>query len=253
MADRKTIWSVGGGKGGVGKSIATANIGCALARMAKEVVLVDADPGGAKLHTYFGIRHPERGLDDFIKGRVATLGDAAIPTQLPNLRLISGAGEFLGIADPAYSRKQRLIRHIRELDADYIIVDLGAGSCNNVLDFFAISNEGIIVLVPEPAAAQDAYIFLKGFVYRRLERLFAADPVISSLIKAATDARSVNGVKSFSGLCERISAVDGDAAVRAHEEISSYRPKLLLNMAVSGGDKRVVDLFKEAARTFRGI
>ncbi|MDP2689719.1 MAG: P-loop NTPase, partial [Deltaproteobacteria bacterium] len=233
MAGHKTIWSVGGGKGGVGKSVTTANLGCALARTGKRVMLVDADLGGANLHTYFGIKYPPSGLEDFIKGRADSLEAVAIPTVLPNLRLISGAGEFLGIANPAHSQKQKLIRHIKDIDAEYIIVDLGAGSSYNVLDFFAISNEGIIVLVPEPAAIQNAYIFLKSFVYRRLTRLFAGNPVISAMIKDATDARSAGSVKSFSDLCERISTEDRAVAEAAVSEIKMFRPKLILNMAAS--------------------
>src|SRR3972149_1436206 len=102
MARQKTIWSVGGGKGGIGKSIATANIGCALAGRGKEVLLVDADLGGANLHTYFGIKFPPMGLDDFLAGRAEGLAEVAIPTGVEGLRLISGGGEVLGKAQPGY-------------------------------------------------------------------------------------------------------------------------------------------------------
>lgn len=253
MSGQKTIWSVGGGKGGVGKSVTTANIGCALAAHGKEVILVDADLGGANLHTYFGIKYPARGLEDFLKGRLKTLEEAAIETQLKNLRLISGAGEFLGIANPAFAQKQKLISHIKKLNADYIIVDLGAGSSYNILDFFAISNEGIVVLVPEPAAIQNAYIFLKSFVYRRLQRLFCENPFITGMIREATDLRNPKAVKSFSDLCERIAAEDRGAAMRAIAEVKSYTPRLLLNMAASKDDLRVVEAFRGAAKTFLSI
>lgn len=250
MTQNKTIWSVGGGKGGIGKSVATANIGCALAKTGKKVILVDADLGGANLHTYFGIKFPDRGLDDFLKGRVKNLGEAAIETSLPNLRLISGAGEFLGIANPAYAQKVKLISSIKKLDADFIIVDLGAGSSYNVLDFFAISNEGIVMIVPEPAAIQNAYIFLKTFVYRRLQRLFSENPFMSEIIRDATDVRSQKAVKSFSDLCGRIAAEDRGAAARALAEVKAYRPRLILNMAASKEDLKVVEAFRAAAMTF---
>lgn len=253
MAGDKTIWSVGGGKGGVGKSIATANIGCGLALRGKEVVIVDADLGGANLHTYFGIKYPEKGLEDFLKGRAATLEEVMIPTGVDGVRLISGGGEFLGIANPAYSQKHKLISHIKKIEADYILVDLGAGSSYNVLDFFALSNTGIVVLVPEPAAIQNAYIFLKSFVYRRLQRVFSGDPRITEMIKDATDLRSHGCVKTFSDLCERISKEDRKSAERALSEIKSFRPKFLLNMAASRDDLLVVDAFKGAAATFLSL
>jgi flagellar biosynthesis protein FlhG len=250
MTQNKTIWSVGGGKGGIGKSVATANIGCALAKSGKKVILIDADLGGANLHTYFGIKFPDKGLDDFLKGRVKDLGEAAIETPLANLRLISGAGEFLGIANPAYAQKVKLISSIKKLDADFIIVDLGAGSSYNVLDFFAISNEGIVMIVPEPAAIQNAYIFLKTFVYRRLQRLFSDNPFMSEIIRDATDVRSQKAVKSFSDLCGRIASEDRGAAARALAEVKAYRPRLILNMAASKEDLKVVEAFRSAAMTF---
>lgn len=250
MSQNKTIWSVGGGKGGIGKSVVTANIGCALARTGKKVILVDADLGGANLHTYFGIKFPPKGLDDFLKGRVKDLGDASIETSLPGLRLISGAGEFLGIANPAYAQKMKLISSIKKLDADFIIVDLGAGSTYNILDFFAISSEGIVVLVPEPAAIQNAYVFLKSFVYRRLFRLFSENPFMTELIRDATDARSPKAVKSFSDLCAMIASEDRGAAARALAEVKGFRPRLVLNMAASREDLKVVEAFRAAAMTF---
>lgn len=253
MGTDKVIWSVGGGKGGIGKSVTTANIGCALARMGREVILVDADLGGANLHTYFGVRYPKSGLDDFLKDRIKDLGDTAVATELPNLKLICGAGEFLGIANPAHSQKLKLMKGIKNLSAEFIIVDLGAGSSYNILDFFALSNEGIVVIVPEPAAIQNAYIFLKSFVYRKLQRLFAGSVALTGLIKDATDVRSTGAVRSFSDLCAKIAAVDQASAEAAAKEVRAFRPRLLLNMAMSKEDIKAAEAFGKATATFLGM
>ena len=58
---RRQIWSIGGGKGGIGKSLLAASLGWQLARLGKRVVLVDADLGGANLHTCLGLPGPSRG------------------------------------------------------------------------------------------------------------------------------------------------------------------------------------------------
>ncbi len=253
MSGDRTIWSIGGGKGGVGKSVTSANLGCGLAQRGFSVILVDADLGGANLHTYFGIKFPSKSLEDFIKGRADSLEDVALPTQQKGLRLISGGGEFLGIANPQYQQKQKLISHIKKLNARFVIVDLGAGSTYNTLDFFGISNEGIVVLVPEPAAIQNAYLFLKSFVYRKLQRLFADSDSISRLIVEATDAHGGERTRTFSDLIERIAGQDRGLAEKAIFEFKSFRPKLLLNMASSKDDERVVDSFKAAAATFLGL
>ena len=76
-ARRRQIWSVGGGKGGIGKSLLAASVGWQLARMGKRVVLVDADLGGANLHTCLGLSASCRTLTDFIQRRVPSIQDVA--------------------------------------------------------------------------------------------------------------------------------------------------------------------------------
>lgn len=253
MSGYKNIWSVVGGTSGIGKSVVTANIGCVLAGMGKNVVLVDADPGGYGLHTYLGIKHPPGGLADFLAGRLHGLEDGAVETQVKGLRLISGAREFTGMADPAFAQRQKLISQIKKLEADYIIADLGEDSSYNTLDFFAISAEGIVVLTPEPASIKNSYIFLKNFVYRRLLRVFSENPLIADLIRDATDSRGKESVRTFADLCERINREDQRSAERAISEIRSFRPKLILNMAASDEDLDMVDAFAAASSAFLSL
>ena len=77
---RRQIWSIGGGKGGIGKSLLAASVAWQLARMGRRVVLVDADLGGANLHTCLGLPTPPRTLADFIQRRVSSI-DSREPNQ----------------------------------------------------------------------------------------------------------------------------------------------------------------------------
>src|SRR5690349_23654115 len=85
----RQIWSIGGGKGGIGKSLLTASLGWQLARLGKRVVLLDADLGGANLHTCLGLPGPERTLGDFIQRRVERIEDVVVDTPFPRLKLLS--------------------------------------------------------------------------------------------------------------------------------------------------------------------
>ena len=109
---KKEIWAIGGGKGGIGKSLITGNIGIHLARLKKKVLVVDADLGGANLHTTLGIGVPETTLSDFLNRRVEPIRDVIIKTSIPNLSLISGAQDFLDAANPNFAQKTRLLRHL---------------------------------------------------------------------------------------------------------------------------------------------
>src|SRR6476661_2364377 len=101
-AAARRIVAVGGGKGGIGKSLVSANLGIALAQRGSSVVLVDADLGGANLHSCLGVSQPSASLSDFLDKRVDRLEQTAVETGISGLRLISGARDVLDAANPRH-------------------------------------------------------------------------------------------------------------------------------------------------------
>ena len=174
---RRQIWSVGGGKGGIGKSLLAASVGWQLARMGRRVVLVDADLGGANLHTCLGLPTPERTLGDFIQRRVSSIEEVLTDTPAPGLRLISGAGDLLSAANIKHLQKVRVMNHVRAIDVDVVLIDLGAGTSYNILDFFLLSDVSILAVVPEPTSIENGYRFIKSALYRRLRATAPTDEV----------------------------------------------------------------------------
>lgn len=249
----KTIWSFCGGVRGVGVSTAAANIGACLARRGNTVVLIDADRGANNLHNYLGIKYPEKSLGDFLNGSASGLEDVCMRTSVEGLYLLSGACELLASANPAGAKSERLLSGIAELKYEYMIADMGASSTYDALDFFSASSAGIVVLTPEYAAAHSAYAFLKGFVYRRLLRLFSGNRALTELVKEATDPGHPGSVRSLHELCERIFETDPGAAGLASGVIKGFRPKVLLNMASSVEHTRVVDALVSASNNFLGL
>ena len=164
----KRIITVGGGKGGVGKSIVASNLAAAMAQNGSRVVLVDCDLGAANQHVLFGIDRPVAGLQAFIDRKIDSLSQALTPTALPNLHLVAGTGAAVGAANITHSEKQRIMKKIRALDADVVIVDVGAGVSFNVLDFFELGSQRLLVVTPQVTSIQTAYSFLKGAVLRTL-------------------------------------------------------------------------------------
>ncbi|HET7826172.1 MAG TPA: P-loop NTPase [Anaeromyxobacter sp.] len=221
----RRVVSVGGGKGGIGKSLISANLGIELARRGKKVVLVDADLGGANLHTTLGIDLPRRTLSDFIERKVARIDDVVTATGVANLGLVSGALDHLDAANPKYAQKMRLLRHVQQMDVDYAILDLGAGTHANVLDFFLVSDHGVLVLVPEPTAVENAYRFVKAAFWRRMRnvaQLYGYD----SLLRAVMDTGSFRSpVELLSTFSER----DPEAGANLARHMGTFRPRLIVN------------------------
>ncbi len=227
-ATNKKVWTFAGGKGGTGKTAVTANIGVALATMGYRVILVDADLGGANLHTILNIKRPRVTLSDFINRRVENLSDILLDTPSENLRLISGGSDMVGLANIPYQTKVRLQKNLEMLEADYIMIDLGAGTNYNTLDFFVLSNEGFVVCNPEPTAKINAYTFLKSVVYRLIEREFKRGTYIKDMI-VKEGRNNNNGSLPVPELLKRIQEVDPESSAKIHNILNHFQPKVIMN------------------------
>jgi flagellar biosynthesis protein FlhG len=162
------IISVGGGKGGVGKSIVAANLAVTLAQTGKRrVVLVDLDLGAANQHLLLGVSKVKPGVQALMEGSAKEVEDALTPTPVPNLFLLAGSGAVLGAANITYQEKRKLIRKLRQLDA-LVVVDVGAGVGYNALDFFLLGEQKLVVTTPQVTAIHDSYSFLKGALLRMI-------------------------------------------------------------------------------------
>ncbi len=224
------IIAVGGGKGGVGKTILTASIGVALASLNYQVVLVDADLGGANLHTVMGILEPEYTFFDFYTLNRDSLNDIALETSVANLRLISGACGTLGLANPKYTQKLRFIRQLRTVNADFLLLDLGAGSSYNVIDFFLTADDGIVVTNPEPMAIQEAFNFIKICLMRKLRRAFHGSREILEILDRDELTRPGRMQMSMAQVAQKIREIDERGADFFEQVLESFKPMLILNM-----------------------
>ena len=248
------IWAIGGGKGGAGKSVVSTILAFWLGRMDKRTVLVDLDLGGANLHTLLGIKSPLKTLNDFITRKFELLEDICIDTGNQNLRLISGASDVLSLANPHFSQKVKLINHFSRIDADYVILDLGAGTSFNVLDFFLAANKKIVVLTPEPTSIQNAYIFIRNAVYRRLSRLSSKTPPLQALIKTAMDPKNVLKIRTVKELFQFIEESGGkDVMEVLKEEIENIRPTIITNMARDSKEKNAGQIVQIVAEKYLTI
>jgi flagellar biosynthesis protein FlhG len=246
------VWTIGGGKGGVGKSLLTANVGIALAQMGKRVCVIDADLGGANLHSCLGVTPTAATLDLFVTRQTESLQELAVPTPVPNLSLISGAGHVLGAANPKYQTKMRLIRKIREMDFDHVLLDLGSGTGFNTLDFFLSGDLGVLMCLPEPTSIENLYRFVKAAFFRRLRDLDRTLHV-SGLVQAAMAEQDAGTVSTPQALFERIKRLDPERGAALHEAMQQFTPKLVVNQVRSGADADIGQHVAMAARNYFGL
>jgi flagellar biosynthesis protein FlhG len=249
---RPVIWGVGGGKGGVGKTVITANAAIGLAQLGKRCVAVDADLGGANLHTVLGIPSPDYTLTDFIRNKVQSLEDILAPTSSPNLHLISGSKAMLEMANPNYAQKEKLIRQISDLDVDYVLLDLGSGSAFNTLDFFLSADEGILVVLPEPTSVENVYHFIKAAFYRKLKKATKRSGVAEA-VDRAMEEKVARGIQSPRTLIKNVLMIDNGAGQALQEEADGFRPSIVVNQTRRYDDRDLGNEITQACRDYFGI
>jgi len=246
------IFAIGGGKGGVGKSVLAANLGVVLAKRREKVVVVDADLGGANLHTIFGMPDPELSLTDYIEGKVANLAEIVLDTSVPGLHLVSGAHALLEMANPKHGQKHKILRHIRKLAADYVILDLGAGSGINVLDFFLASHRGILIVVPEPTSVENAYHFINAAFARKLKQTEPRKKIAAALEKVGA-SRVGKAPVSARDLVAEVMVVDPEAGAAVLAAAATFAASIVVNRSTSASHDRLAAEMSMACRDYYGI
>lgn len=231
-----TILPVASGKGGVGKTVFVANLGISLARQGKTVLLIDLDLGGSNLHTCLGMTNRQEGIGNYIYKADSSLESLIVATQWPQLYFISGDSLLPGTANLNYFTKKKIIRQMNDLIADFVIIDLGAGSAYNTLDFFLVSTKGLLVATPETTSILNAYSFIKSALFRLLYRSFPPKSAERECIYDFITDRIEGTDTSFGTLIQRISTISEESGKYAQKQLSSLYPRIILNMGRSSQD-----------------
>ncbi|WP_417335438.1 AAA family ATPase [Halobacteriovorax marinus] len=248
---RTKIWAIGGGKGGVGKSLVTANLSICLALMGYKVVTIDLDLGGANLHTCLGMPIPERTLSDYLTKKVRDLSEVVTQTPIQNLSIISGAQDDVGIANLKQMQKAKIISKVGSLDADYVLFDLGAGTTFNTLDFFISADQGILTALPEPTSIENTYRFIKSIYHRKLnmvEDLLEIGPLIDQAMNAKISQNSTPA-----DLVSRVIEINPEIGHKLKMEIEKLSPKLIINQVRTQADIDIGFSMKIICRKYFGI
>jgi len=252
VASRPQIWSIGGGKGGVGKSFISSSLAVCLGRLGHPVTIIDLDLGSANLHTCLGTAIPKLSISDFLSGRIKDITSLEAETGIRNVRFISGFNDSLNISNLSLEQKQKLLSAIKTLDTKFVILDLGAGTHNNTLDFFLSADKQILATVPEPTSIENTYRFIKASFYRKL-RLVEKNLGLQKLIEEAMDHRNGFGIKTPSELIQYIVNTDTSKGQGFAQLISNSEMYLILNQIRTRSDIDLGKSMQSVCRKYFGI
>ncbi len=253
-----TLVAVGGGKGGVGKSFVASSLAIALARRdsAARIVAVDLDLGGSNLNLFLGEPTPRAELTDFLDGRVESLEDVAQATRIPNLRYVAGSFDMVTAVDPLRTRKLDLVRGLVGLDADFVVLDLPAGSTPATLDFYFLGDVKLVVTNPEATAFHNAYGFLKNYALRRLLTEFRdRKDVLGSILEyyRGPQASPEDADRTVTGLVDVLRERYPETWAEVLGILDDDAPLLVLNRARSRAERHYLTRFQEVVKRFLGL
>jgi len=226
------IIPIASGKGGVGKSLVAANMAVAFAQAGKRVVLADLDLGASNLHLVLGHHSPQMGIGTFLNNTKSNFNDVIADTDIRGLRFIPGDNEIPGTANLSMPQRKALVRKLLALqdETDILVLDLGAGTHQSILEFFLLSNQGIVVSAPAVTAVLNAYVFLKNTVFRLMfNSCTKGSPARAHLEKIRKDGAG-HAKLYIPKMLPEIKKIDPASYEKFMERLNMLRPRLIMNM-----------------------
>ncbi len=249
---RPLIWTVGGGKGGVGKSLISSSLGISLSRLGYRVILVDLDLGAANLHTCLGTLNPQLSLSDFLSGRQPDLSRICTATEFPKLSLISGCHDALDISSLSSEHLAPLMESIKKLSSDIVIIDLGAGTHFTTLDFFLDADRSMVTFTPEPTSLENGYRFIKAAFFRKMKHLEKKFD-LGTFISEVMDEKNRYQIRTPYDLIQYIISQKPEIASQIVEELNHIRLEIIMNQTRSLNDIELGNSVLSVCRKYFGL
>jgi flagellar biosynthesis protein FlhG len=246
------IIPVASGKGGVGKSLLAANLAVAFAQAGQRVVLADLDLGASNLHLVLGCRSPVKGIGTFLNNTKSDFSQVIGKTDIRGLRFIPGDQEIPGAANLKSFQRNALVRRLLALaDTDILVLDLGAGTHQAILDFFLLSGQGIVISSPAVTATLNAYVFLKNTVFRLMYTIFAKGSAAYNYLEKVRRDGSLH--LYIPQMLEEIEKEDPESHRKFAEAVSHFHPRLIMNMIDDPKDADVAMKIRRSCEEYLDI
>jgi flagellar biosynthesis protein FlhG len=180
------------GKGGVGKTNITTNLGIALSKNGHKVCIFDADTSLANINILLGLT-PEFTLEQFLKGEKEI--EDILLTGPEGVKIIPSASGIAELSDLQDEQQSRIVDALRTLEQqfDYILIDTAAGISENVIRFLQSAQYAVVIISPEPTSLTDAFSLIKVLQRRHYDK-----PIYTLVNMAKNYKHSMDVFKRFS-------------------------------------------------------
>lgn len=154
------------------------------------------------------------------------------------------------MANLTYNQKRILLRELKRLEAEYVVMDLSAGTTFNTLDLFSISHSGILVTTPERPAIVSMLVFLKNLVFRAVDQEVRKDASLVELLNEIAVQRIGDTVFTMAAFGSRLERANPAAHAAVQRLLRRMRPRIVYNMMERRDD---LEIFASLDRTLDEI
>lgn len=221
--------AVAGGRDGVGKTVFAAMLGICLAGFERRTILVDLDFSDANVGGYLNLAHAEKSLNRYFAGRSIHLAQIIRHTPFAGLDAITLQSDELATTWPRPWQKRRLRRQLRQLDADYVILDLGSASSDVGLDFFLTADDAILLSTGDVFSVVNSYSFIRSALLRNLKRRFYDHPDLLRMVDECGLLVDCKLVKPLNSMMRQLDLTARERFLAAAEVWQTFRPRVVLN------------------------
>jgi flagellar biosynthesis protein FlhG len=248
---RQRIIAISSGKGGLGASMIATNLAIFMAQIGKRVLLVDANLPDAGLHSWLGMSKPKLSIQDILDQRVASSEEALVPTSISGLSLMGGSVDMSGGRHLNRNDRSGLISALKEVEADFILVDLPTGLHPLGLDLLGAADTALLVSAATPDAVEATYRLISAVYLLRVLN----HPALDDLSKLVLDDLVIR-VDNFPTPREIIDVLEstGCKMTETAKEIASiFHPQLVINMIRVKSDHSIGEAIVGATSRWLGI
>lgn len=239
--------AIASGKGGVGKTLSCLGLGWYLAKVGYRVAAVDMDFGVGNLHVSAGLGRVEKSLDDYVHSKSNNLDDLLIPLEENSkLSILAAAGRRSSATTMSVQRKYMLLKELRTLDVDFVLLDIGAGSSKENVEYFLAADYQLAVATADLSAITALISFLKKAQIHNIIKHSAENyPGMAALLE--------NDYSQVSGIYNGIEKLVGESVGRqlVQEALKKFQPVVVLNRVEEGDLSQIQRVNKNLMRQLK--
>jgi flagellar biosynthesis protein FlhG len=221
-----------------------------MALSGQKVILMDTDFGASNLHALLGIKNPAHGFQDFFNDEITNKQSLLIDTGISNLKFVSGAGDNPGSANIDSDKINTVISFIKSLDADTVLLDLGPGTNYNVIDFFNISTQNVVLTTPEMTSVMKTFSFVRSALFRRVSLEFQDNPDIQKMVDHSNPGSADIEAYTTGLLRDRFVKDFPEQLEQFNNIVKNFTPGLVVNRVRSKKDLKTGDNLLKLIRKF---